>query len=381
MKSFASTRRSVLRGIIAAVGLLVLASACGDSPEAGDHGEPLGNAQQGLTTVTSKWSVASSANAPFLDLAPRADGSALASTRQNVVSISPSGVRSTVFTGSASEGAPRLHRGVEGFVVRNDKGANVYDAAGTRKGALAFGANEYVRLVPGSLSTFVPRAVSADPENSAVDQGRVFTMTGAQSASFATPGLVQSRATKTHIFWATRTGMKKTSLTGATVWSSSSIAAHQFETDDAGRYLVVNRSGDTRVLELYDQTTRIGASTFESPLWNIAISPTGQYAAGNSKAVARLFNGGKLVASVQLGGALPVSLDVSNAGSMILGTQDRAKKVTAVSVYGPNGALGWTKSFPDDANGYRPDVRFSPDGKGFFVRDQSGLSFYTLEVL
>ncbi|MBX3260069.1 MAG: hypothetical protein KF782_10285 [Labilithrix sp.] len=366
--------RWIARSVLTLAGLFALASACADSPERGETGA----ASQALAGPTLKWSVTSAS--PFVDLAPRSDGSAIAATKESVLSIDASGAKTTLYAGPPPVGRPLVQRGAEGFLVPTGKGVSVHDATGTAKGAVSFGANEYARLIPGGLDTFVPRAESIDPEDVTIVEGRVFSQTGALAASFATSKLVKSRITKSHVLWATRSTLTKSSLAGATEWVNTSVQPHRFEIDDEGRAYIVNRSGDTRVVELYDKTTRLGAYTFDAPVWNIAIAPGGVYAAASSKSVAVVFKHGAVVGKVPLGGVYPVSLDVADDGRLLLGTQDRAKKTTGVALFDASGASLFSKPFGDDDDAYRPDVRFAPGGNGFFVRDRAGLSFYVTEA-
>lgn len=368
-------RRWGLRSVLVLTMLAALASGCADSPER-TGSAAAGGASQALGVAGLKWKVTSPE--PFIGLAPRSDGSALATTRTSVLAIDPTGTKTVLFEDKDGAAHPYVQEGVEGFLVRTSKGAVVHDASGAKKSSLALGPNEWARLVPGGLGTFAPHAVSADAEDSAVDKGRIFSDTGALSATFSAEGLVQSRTTKSYVIWSTRKALVKSKLNGTAVWSAS-VAVHRFETDAAGRFLVVHRAGDTRVVELYDEAKPIGSSTFDTPIWNVAISPSGVYAAACSKTVARLFKGGKLQASIPLVGVYPVSLDVSDRGQVLVGTQDRQKKQTAVTLADPSGATVWNQIFDDDTNAYRPDVRFAPDGRGFFVREKSGLSFYAME--
>jgi hypothetical protein len=359
---------SSARRALSAIAVVMLAGACADAPDGTDAA--VGTTSQELVTVSLKWSNAGA----FTALAPRSDGSALATTKGTALAIGPTGAKTTLYTGSTT---PRLQRGSEGFVVPIGKGAVVYDATGVRKGEVTYGANEYAKLVPGSLQTFVPHARSGDPENLDIDQARVFAPDGSLGSTFKTDNLAQSRLTKSHLFWSTRHAIVKSTLAGTTVWTSQ-VPAHRFEVDDPGRYLIVNQDGDTRVVDIYDGTARLGTSTFDAPVWNIAIAPGGAFSAANSKTVARLFNNGRLAASMQLGEVFPVSLDVSDQGYVLVGTQDRRRKVTVVTLYMATGAVAWNKTLGDDDNAYRPDVHFAPNGRGFFVRDRAGLSFYTM---
>jgi hypothetical protein len=181
------------------------------------------------------------------------------------------------------------------------------------------------------------------------------------------------------VFWATAGEWHKHKLDGSALWSLP-IRVQRFELDYAGKRSIVQRAGDTRRVELYDEQSLIGQSTFDRPLYNLAIAPLGQYAAANSKTILRLFHGGKTVAQVQLGSVYPVSMDVADDGWMLVGIQDRRARASYVRMYDAKGVLKWSKTLPDERQAYRPEVRFTPDGKGFFVREKSTLSFYTREV-
>lgn len=361
-----SVRRA--RSAALAMFVVMLGGACSDVP--GDVDARTGTTSQELVTVTLKWAKSGS----FGSLAPRNDGSAITTMKGKAVGISPSGAATTLYAGDLT---PKLQRGSEGFLVPHAKGTTVYDAMGIRKGEVLHAAHEYAKLIPGSVDVFVPRARSGDPENLDIDEARVFKSDGNLGSKFKAEELVLSRLTKSHLFWATRDTLVKSTFDGGLVWKGE-IPANRFEVDDPGRYLIVNRDGDTRVVDVYDGTKRLGTSTFEAPVWNIAIAPNGSFSAANSKTTARLFNGGKLAASFQLGEVFPVSLDVSDEGYVLVGTQDRKKKVAVVTLYTAAGAVAWSKPLGEDDNAYRPDVRFAPNGRGFFVRDRAGVSFYAM---
>lgn len=358
-----------MKGLALALGLI--SAACG-----GGRGEDRGTQAQALGGVLLKWSVPNAA-APFVEVASKSDGSVLATTREDVVRISPTGVKTVVYDGLPDTGRPRVAEGVDGFFVSHAGQYRVYDAAGVQKASVAIAGTDYPRLVPGTLSTFWARTGSGDPESPRVIQGRFVNASGAVTASFAATDLTHSRVGKTHVVWATPTAVTKTSFAGATAWTKST-AVHAFEIDDAAKFWLANRSGDTRVVELFDGTASIGASTFESPVWNLSVAPLGQWAAANSKGVARLFKAGKVNAQIQLGDVFPVSLDVSDGGYVLLGLQSRKNKNCLVKLYDSAGTEKWSKTLAEDANGYRPEVRFTPDGKGFSVREQAALSLYTL---
>ena len=63
---------------------------------------------------------------------------------------------------------------------------------------------------------------------------------------------------------------------------------------------------------------------------------------------------------------------------MLVGLQNHAAGNAMVRLYGPNGVLAWSKTLPNDTQAFRPDVRFTPNGLGFFVREKTTLSFYGL---
>lgn len=350
------------------VGLVSAACGGGDTERSGTRSQALGG-------VVSSWTVPSPA--PFIEVASKSDGSALVTTREDVIRISPTGVKTVVYDGAPDTGRPRVAEGVDGFFVSHAGQYRVYDGSGTQKASVAIAGGDYPRLVPGSLNTFWARTGTGDPETPRVMEGRLVNATGTVTASFGATDLTHSRVGKTHVVWATPTTVTKTSFSGATSWSKT-LAVHALEIDDAAKFWLASRRGDTHIVDLFDGTTAIGSSTFESPVWNLSISPLGQWAAANSKGVARLFKAGKTQAQVQIGDVFPVSLDVSDAGYLLLGLQSRKNKNCLVKLYDSAGAEKWSKTLPADDNAYRPDVRFTPDGKGFTVREQSTLSLYTL---
>lgn len=335
--------------------------------------------RESLTAAVLKWKVPS--QAPFVHVALRSDGSALATTHDDVVAIDTAGHASVVHDGPPPPQGPRpvVSEGSDGFLLPGNGQVRVYDASGGAKTKIALGINEYAVFVPGSLRTFVPLAESSDPEHGRVVKARVLDESGKVASTFVAEDLVQSRVTASHVLWATRKDLTKTKLDGSKVWTLP-IRAQKLEASaDAGR-LVVNRGGDTRVVQLYAETKLLGSHTFDAPIWNIAIAPAGRFAAANSKTTLRIFDNGKQRASIALGNVYPVSLDVADDGAVLLGLQDGKKPATRATLYDASGTSSWSQTFASDRNAYRPDVRFTPDGSGFAVRDAAGLSFFSREA-
>lgn len=349
-------------------------AACSDEPERVDV------QQQSLSGVQLVWHVPG--QKPFVSVVPRSDGSALATTHDDVFSIDPTGAVTVVHDGPPPPQGPRpiIAEGSDGFLVPSKERVSVHDASGALKTEVPLGLNEYARFVPGSLKTFVPSVESPDPEHGRVLAARVFDESGAQSFAFETKDLVKSELTAGHLVWATRTELTKSTLDGSKIWKLP-IRVQKLEASADAKRLIVNRGGDTRVVELYDESKKIGASTFEAPLWNIAIAPNGKFAAASSRSTLRIFENGKQIASMALGDVYPVSLDVADDGSVLLGTQTRKEPSSAVRLFDPGGDELWSKPFASDRNAHRPDVTFTPDGKGFSVRDAAGISFFAREGL
>jgi hypothetical protein len=347
-------------------------AACADAPEI------TRTQTQPLSPATLEWHVPS--QSPFIYVAPRSDGSVLATTADDVLSIDPAGNASVVYDGPPPPNGPRpvVSEGSDGFLLPDSGQVGVHDASGAQQATIGVALNEYARFVPSSLRTFVPKVEALDPENGRVIEGRVFDEAGNLAKAFATPDLVKSRLTANHLLWATRTEIKKTKLDGSNVWTLPLPVQKLEAAADATRW-IVNRGGDTRVVEIYAETTKIGASTFDRPIYNLAIAPNGTWAAACSKTTLRTFENGKLKKSIALGSVYPVSLDVADDGAVLLGLQD-TKENTSVRWYDWKGTLLWSQSFAKDRNAYRPEVRFTPNGTGFVVRDAAGLSFFSRGV-
>jgi hypothetical protein len=351
-------------------GVLACSTACGDTPE------NIASTSQAVVGVVFKWS--SLTNQRLAELAPRNDGSALASTREDVIAFSPNGTKTVVFDGTMSNGPPVLREGTEGFAVEKAGALDLYDASGAKKGSAPMSSLQYARLVPGSLQSFVPSVDPVGVEEGRVTQGRILSSTGAQVSSFPAGGLLQSRTTASHVVWATASALNKTTLAGANVWSMP-IWAHKFEVSTNARYSIVNRGEAKKTVDLYDEKLKKGTSTFGRAVWNLAMAPAGQYAAANDKTSARLFKNGALQATVQLGTTVfPVSLDVSDLGYVLVTTHSPPLASSKVSLYDAIGVLRWSQTLPADSNAFRPEVRFTPNGLGFFVREKMKLSYYGL---
>ena len=358
------------QAIIATLAGVLACTACSDTPE------NIASTSQAVVGVVLKWS--SLTNQRLAHLAPRNNGSAIASTREDVIAFSTTGVKTVIFDGTKSNGPPILREGTEGFAVEKAGSLNLHDAGGAQIGSAPMSSLQYARLIPGGLQSFVPRVDPVGVEEGRVAQGRILSSSGAQVSSFAASGLLRSHTTATHVVWATAHTLNKTTLGGASVWSMS-IWAHKFEVSANARFSIVNRGEATKTVDLYDEKIKKGTSTFGRAVWNLAMAPAGQYAAANDKTSARLFKNGALQANVQLGTTVfPVSLDVSDLGYVLVTTHNPPLANSKVSLYDATGVLRWSQTLPADSNAFRPEVRFTPNGLGFFLREKMKLSYYGL---
>ena len=115
-----------------------------------------------------------------------------------------------------------------------------------------------------------------------------------------------------------------------------------------------------------------------APAWNLAISPNGTFSIATTKTTLVIFEDGTQKAAVELPLEYANSADVSDRGEVLIGGQD-SSGLTHMLLFTKFGSLAWRESGPVDAQAFRPDVDFSPDGESFTVRAKTGLTAYEID--
>jgi hypothetical protein len=358
------TRSWWLCACVKAIVAVAFLSGCGETPP---------------VEVGLEWKVEAADRAPFVFVAPMADGGCLATTHTDVRLIDTAGAAELVFEGSF--GPPRtrpvLNPTGETFGIFHGRGLTVFDRGGGELFEVPVEPLDYVRLIPGTKGVFVPEVERHGIEEGAVVAASVLDAGGSVEASFRTPGLEISRVTRNHLVYATRSELVKTTLTGEQVWR---VAAELggFELSADGQRIIANSSVDTRVVLHFLEAEEVGRTSLRETVWNLALSPSGSYSLATTKTRAVLFSEGKPKSDIQLRVEYANSAAVSNRGEVLVGGQD-AKHGSHVYLFDADGNRLWTERFETDAQAWRPEVRFFPDGDRFVVRSKTGITSYRIE--
>jgi hypothetical protein len=353
--------------------------AC-ETPEPAEHadGGRVGRVGRALSAPSLRWKA--KLDAPSIDVAPRPDGSLLASTRSAVYFVSPSGNAKPVAPLREKPPTERaiLNPSGELFAVARGERLTLHGADGVAFDSAKIGSRDAVRLLPGRKGFVDPVVVDGDdPEGGEVRDAIVFDA-GHEVGRFSAPGLRATRPTADNVFFRTGSVVAKTDHKGQPLWSMQ-VAARLFEPDAAGRHLVLARNDDPRRVAVYEENKLKGDTGLKNPIWNVAMAPGGTFAAACSKNDLAVFTDGVRTGSNQLGEGRPVALAISDQGLALVGYQDPAKRRATVRGFDAKGAELWQIEVPYGEHAYRPDPRFFPNGKGFVVRHEEGLSAYNVE--
>ncbi|HEX7185628.1 MAG TPA: calcium-binding protein [Thermoanaerobaculia bacterium] len=315
--------------------------------------------------------VAAPAGGVFVEAAPRLGGGFLAATGGSVFSVSPAGALAPLASGDRAV----LNPGGDTFGILQGSTFRIFDASGALLGSLPLeGAFSYFKLVPGGNLVFAPRVQTLGQEKSRVTSVRIQRPDASIVADFPAPGLEISRLLTDRIVYTLPSALIARRLDGTVLWSAA-IDVHKLESA-ADRTILVPRYVPGRVVHLLG-ATQTSTANVDGVVWNLAIAPGGRYSAATTQTALYVFRDGELTAEVRLPAAYANSLDISDRGEVLVGSQGQEGE-GRVFLYHWQGNLLWEDAAATDRDAYRPAVRFAPGGDRFLLVEQRGLTAYDI---
>ncbi|MEJ2308074.1 MAG: hypothetical protein P8Z31_07410 [Gammaproteobacteria bacterium] len=344
--------------------LLLLGRYCGRAPE---------------IAISPDWTYTPANEKPLARFVPLADGKLLAATPDGeVIAIDDAGNETLLVPAVPSEYRPRVIFNATGDSFGILRGANFehYDPQGTKISEIPFQAGTF-KLVPASRKIYSPEVREFGEDNRKVLNARILDSHGAVQATWPAPGLEVSRLTNQHLVYATSEELVKTTLTGAELWRVP-IRVRKLRVSRDASHSIVNSAYDSGMIHTYKEETELGSDDLGGPVWNIAISPDGRYAAASTQTVLHIYADGTRVAAIDPGLEYAVSIAVNNKGEVLVGGQ-KSGHAAHVALYDRNGAMLWEESSGTDDSAWRPEVRFAPSGDRYLVRHKDRLTSYSIE--
>jgi hypothetical protein len=328
-------------------------------------------------TIKKDWSYVTPDALQFVQATLTPDGKILTSTRNgDVYTIDSSGTGARLYEGKTVPPLPFIDINPMGntFGVLINNQFILYDAAGNKLGVQPVSPGMF-KQVPNSQLVYSPE-VEGDPENMHVSKIRILDATGAVKWAFPAKGLKFSRLTATHIIYSTGLELVKSTFQGVHVWSTP-VKVRKFEIAKNGDQLIVNDAEDSAKIYHYNGASRIETDSLKAPVWNLAMSPGGQYSAASTQTKLHVYLDGKRQSQVSLPVTYTVSLDINDKGETLVGGQD-SDFTSHVLMYDASGYLLWEEKSVSDNNAWQPGVHFNPDGDSFVIRFKDGLKYYTI---
>ena len=318
----------------------------------------------------------------FIGVAPRNNKTSMASAGGTAYSISTLGTLTTLASGDqvmldiSSAGA---------FAIRNFAAGNlkVYNLSGTLQGTLnSVSSPSFFRIVPGSTYVYAPDVVQVGEDSIRIDSVKFLNLNTTTYSTFATPDLVISRLTPTHLVHATNTNLVKTALDGTQAWTvARSMKDFQVSATTPSKFIGLDYAQHGKVAHFQEN----GAATYttiDGTPWDLTISPNGQYSALTVHKTGvgprlYMFNNGALTTAIAVPLAYANSVWASDAGEVFIGGQT-ATSTANLLVYHTNGNLLWQGGGGSENNGMRPAVVTSPDGNRFMAMQTAGMYAYDI---
>ncbi|NOQ47252.1 MAG: hypothetical protein GQ559_11395 [Desulfobulbaceae bacterium] len=331
------------------------------------------------TKVTAGWSYVPEDKTLLTRFVPMAAGGALASTpRGDVYAIDTSGREMLLVEGIQSEPRSRVVFNTTGdtFGILRSDGFTIYDAQGTKLSTQPIQRGMY-KLVPSGQRIYSPEVREEGPEDRTVINARILDRLGTVQAVWPAPGLEISRLTSQHLVYVTNTELVKTTLAGTELWRTP-VPVRKIKISEDGVYSIINSAYASNRILHYKESTGMGTDTFDGPVWNLAISPGGRYAAATSQTELHIYADGLIQHATKLAVEFAVSVDVNDRGEVLVGGQ-AMDHAAYVALYDQGGSLLWEDRSGPDNNAWRPEVKFDTAGDHYLVRHKDRLVSYRIE--
>jgi hypothetical protein len=329
-------RRRVRVAPLAGAALLVLAFSC--EPDGGER----------LAALPT--------GAAFLQLAGKQDA-LLAASEHGVYALDARGALRLARASQAGPLAVELAADGAHYGVYRPHGFELHDRAGTLLATLPAPLLGHRHKLIGGGRVLVPVVEQRGPEDGRMVGLELRDVRGALQAAIAAPdGVRFTRPSAQAITFAGAARVARHALDGRELWSLP-LAAHELAVAaERDRVAVVTAEDTRRVVLLADGRT-VGAADLRAPIWNAALSPSGEHAAVTTERSLHAFAGGRLQLNVRLPLAHAVSLAVARDGRMLVGGQT-ADGLAQVLCYARDGGLLARQALPAEQQAFKPAVRW-----------------------
>lgn len=319
----------------------------------------------------------------FIGIGPRDDKSALGSAGGTAYSISATGTLASLASGDQvmfDVGSANA------FAVRDlaAEQLRIFNATGTLQGTLTSVAPEaYFRVFPGSSYVYAPDVERVGEDSIRVESVEILNLDTSVHSQFATPGLVISRLTPTHLFHATRTDLVKTALDGTQVWSVSRAMKDFAPSETTPTRFIAQVYGQNGSIGHFQENGAVTYTAIDGAPWDMTISPNGQYSAVTVHKTGvgprlYMFDNGALTTAIAPPLAYANSVWASDRGEVFVGGQTTSS-IAALLVYHNDGNLLWEGGSGSENNGMRPFVLTSPDGDRFMSLQTAGMYAFDID--
>jgi hypothetical protein len=306
-----------------------------------------------------------------------AGGGFLTATADGILAVTSSGATTQVY-GSANRNTFTLDPAAARFGVYLPDLVEVYGAAGNLITSLAREPAGFAKLIPGTDLVYLPE-VGDDPERPRVSRARFFSAAGLQS-SFSVSAVQVTRFTDNRMFYSTGSEFVRSNFIGTESFRLP-LALVRFEVSKNGRLaagVIKQPSGEVLVIIDTETGSVLHTRPMASPVWNIAIAPSGRYVAVNTKTRVYTFDRGQALREVELPVEWCVSLDVNDDGVTAAGTQ-MLSHASRVYLLGTAGTGAWSEDRSVETSGFRPSPTFTPAGDRFILNENSRLTMFAVQ--
>ncbi|HMI94446.1 MAG TPA: hypothetical protein VK509_23900 [Polyangiales bacterium] len=241
-------------------------------------------------------------------------------------------------------------------VYRAD-GFELHDRAGARLAMLAPARLGFRHKLIGGGRVLAPLIEQRGPEDGRMVGIELRDVRGALQATIAAPdGVRFTRASADAITFAGASRVARHAFDGRELWSVPLAAQELAVAAERDRVAVVSAE-DARRLVLFADGRRIGTADLRAPIWNVALSPSGEHAAVTTQRSLHAFASGRLQLNQRLPLAYAVSLAVARDGRMLVGGQDERGRGRALC-YAPSGELLAELTLAAEQQAFKPAVRW-----------------------
>jgi len=330
-------RRSGMRAArLASVALLAFAFSC----------EPYASAPLSALPAGADW----------LQLAGTGDAM-LAASDDAVYALDPRGALRVARSAGGTRLAVELATDGAHYGVYRPHGLELHDRAGARLATLAPAQLGFRHKLIGSERVLAPVIERRGPEEGRMVGIELRDVRGALQATIAAPdGVRFTRPSADAITFAAAGRVARHAFDGRELWSVPLAAQELAVAAERDRVALVTAEDARRVVLLADGL-RIGAADLRAPIWNAALSPSGEHAAVTTQRSLHAFADGRLQLNQPLPLAHAVSLAVARDGRMLVGGQDEHGRAR-VLCYARGGELLAEQGLAAEQQAFKPSVRW-----------------------